>query len=494
MQRATDVPESAYKVVLLMSFLVAFSIPLRGQPSNAEETPHGHVIQAISPSGGGPDSQLLPSQGNDARFDRLASELRGNGTKIRAMQELKAMGPAAKPIIPYLVDILNSISESDWETSVMVDQVFANLGPAAQEAVPELIPMLSNESRWQFAVYILRDLGPLASEAAIPLAKLREGPACAALKRMGPSAKVAIPELIRTIEECKDQIPGGQNDTAQACEVLGSIGPAATDAIPVLLSVVRVESYIDRIMIPECPADYLDPNGAAIYALARMGRPARTALVDMLHSPDIVSRRSAAQAICVMSSQVSREGQKDAESGDFPDAVVQEASRVFVEELGCNFWDSDHASTTEESQRRKNKERAIIFNLGNLGRNATPAVPKLIEVLNMHCKKNIHVAFIPLSEMCQEVPEAREAIASFLKRSRPLASKEQLSDSEFSHVLELMACLSDLQWRAAHPEIIREVELLAQGTNDGIRANALRALERLRARPETRSLKKEVGE
>jgi HEAT repeat protein len=165
------------------------------------------------------------------------------------------------------------------------------IGPAAKDAVPELVKLLNDPDtgvRWA-AVIALGSVEPGAKDAAPELVRLLKDPD-GYVRRAAASALQGIGPA------AKDAVPelvkllrdpdGGVR--GPAVEVLGSIGPAAKDAVPELVKLLRA------------PPPYAGTRGPAALALGRTGPAAKDAipeLAELLKDPNPRVRREAAHAL-----------------------------------------------------------------------------------------------------------------------------------------------------------------------------------------------------
>ncbi len=161
--------------------------------------------------------------------------------RVRACQELAALGVAAKSAVPAMVGVLVSHPEGlgGGELAMLrqaVAEALGKMGPEAKVAVPALTPLLADhEFRVrQTAARALVGIGE--SAAAVPV--LAEGlaapdvsarlDAAQALRDLGPAAAPATDALVKALADPELLV------RTYAVDALGEIGPPAKRAIPAL--------------------------------------------------------------------------------------------------------------------------------------------------------------------------------------------------------------------------------------------------------------------
>jgi HEAT repeat protein len=180
-----------------------------------------------------------------------------------AVSALAAIGPAAKEAVPVL---LRKLKRADWVPGSPLPRpvFFDSPGPFSTNA--------GRGQEWRKAteVELIADaiaaIGPDAVPALLEGLKDKEGvvrASCArVLSRIGPDAKAAVPALIRTLREPKE------DPLVRECvaEALGSIGPAAREAADALHELLDDEDDCSR---------------AAAFALVAVGADAKAAVPEL---------------------------------------------------------------------------------------------------------------------------------------------------------------------------------------------------------------------
>lgn len=241
-----------------------------------------------------------------------------------AVYALKEMGKRAKPAIPALLELLRSRSHGILAHAV---ETLGNIGPEAETAIPALVELLRNkdldlpQKEWHRSGYpcpllhvrhniatALAKIGP----AAIPtlLATIREKNrdamvepyAVSALGNMGPKARVAIPDLIKmlnddnskylsTVVNALEQIhaepelvvPALAKTLKNNCrstrhfaaKALKTFGPKASSAVPELIESLKDTDSTVQYAVAE-----------ALGEIGQAAKPAIPVLVELIKNED----------------------------------------------------------------------------------------------------------------------------------------------------------------------------------------------------------------
>ncbi|MBN9522643.1 HEAT repeat domain-containing protein [bacterium] len=225
----------------------------------------------------------------------LVKELHGPKPvdRLSATSALGRIGPAAEPAVPRLVQMLNDPGE-DRGVRGEVIAALGTLRTDSPDAVAALIRIV-NDSSPVFrpeAAEALGRIGPPAKRAVpdlirtlsdAELTRLRRQ-AAFALGEMGPDAGAAVPALRAALA---DPDP---NLSWNAAVALGNIGPGASAAVPDLVA---------RLDATPAPGQ-ADLRRKLLTALGRIGPAAGTAvprITTFLGSPDRALRLAAAEAL-----------------------------------------------------------------------------------------------------------------------------------------------------------------------------------------------------
>jgi len=265
------------------------------QPDNAER-----VTQAI-------DLILVSLKDKDPHVRRGAAQ---------ALYELKAppekVGPA----------LMESLSDADPSVVAHVAESFASLGA---KAVPRAIDAFKKKETRELAVQVLRRIGPDAAPAVPELVEALKDPDVAfrrevlfTLAAIGPAAKAAVPALVAMLSDTNEEL------RPAACYALGRIGPDAKDAVPELRKALRGEDRLLKFasvwallhilpedaalrplavpiltgMLEKAPHDMVRVQAAiALGELKALGKPAVPVLKKLLDDPSPAVRQAAEEAI-----------------------------------------------------------------------------------------------------------------------------------------------------------------------------------------------------
>ena len=214
----------------------------------------------------------------------LARRLQQDGAAgVRASSARALAGIGSRAAMTALFAALDDPSEA---VRAAAAQTLSRIGPTADD-VASLGAALSSPDRYvaAFAAWSLGNLGTAAEPAVDALARAltREETdvvVASALARIGPSARAAVPELVRALKSDDDALRW------RAARSLGRIGPAAEAAVAPLVATLA------------------DPNGVvrahAARALGRIGpgaKPAAAALQRATGDRELWVRNEAREAL-----------------------------------------------------------------------------------------------------------------------------------------------------------------------------------------------------
>lgn len=183
---------------------------------------------------------------------------------------LAYIGPRAVSAVPLLIE-----QARDEKANIRRRAAFAlsKIGPAARDAIPSLIEMLrdsDSHARLQ-AASTLRVFGSDAKEAVPYLITNLEDPysrarscAAVALGTIGPPAKEAVPHLIKVLESQKGSV------LRNAIWALGQIGPSAVDAAPSIVKMLDHDRRDVRIKAIDALGQIRPNHKATILKLAKL--------------------------------------------------------------------------------------------------------------------------------------------------------------------------------------------------------------------------------
>ncbi len=270
------------------------------------------ILQTLQQIGGPAAPALTQALGEDELAYRIGFTL-------------EELGPAAKPALPALIDVVENKDNDDLTRSLAADAI-GKIGPAATDAVPTLIRVARDEDNQEdlrcSALLSLGHVGESAREATPHLIEIMGEPldfdmvrwnAAEALPKIGASADEAVPALLSL---CAGKANEGLR--RPAFDALAAYGEAASEAVPVLVSFLDHEDvYLGAaaaealgkiggtpheaiaplIRIAEHVDAHLDMQAAAAAALADIGPAAVAALIDRLEAAGEHERARAAATL-----------------------------------------------------------------------------------------------------------------------------------------------------------------------------------------------------
>jgi HEAT repeat protein len=151
-----------------------------------------------------------------------------------ALRALAQIGPAAKPACPIVIELL--FAENGPTVQAEAQHVLLRIGPGA---IPYLVhPPAARDGTQRYPLFLLlRRIGPVAAQEILPLLKDKDPflryQAAHLLVGMGPEAKAAIPVLMDQLREAD------QNERYRAAEALEKIGLKAGTAVPALIQAAQ---------------------------------------------------------------------------------------------------------------------------------------------------------------------------------------------------------------------------------------------------------------
>lgn len=200
----------------------------------------------------------------------LIDALGDQNPKVRkaAVAALDAIGPDARDAVPALIEVLK---DDDFNVRQAAADALENIqlktkAIVADEAEIKNVRLLVNTTRLESGDWMIQTAA---------LNKLAE---------MGSEAVIALPELIRIIEDRSDWRDQFYNQVLKgAVTVLGNIGPEARAATPALINLMDNKDYAVRMEVVKA-LDKIGPgtDSALIEALiqAVRGKPELIALRD----------------------------------------------------------------------------------------------------------------------------------------------------------------------------------------------------------------------
>jgi HEAT repeat protein len=245
----------------------------------------------------------------------------------RAVKQLAALGPDARPAVRKLLQMLRD-PKQPGHVREAIEGALAEIGPPDRKDVPALVEALQDE-------------------ASLPARRY----AADALGRMGDDARPAVPALVRALRAADARL---RRDAAGA---LGQMGLAVHDqAQPALVpllkdpdkevrkaalgALVRMGRVTDAAAMRAMLADRLTPPESRVYAalaLIDFGAESLPALIDALSAePDPWVARVAAVALRAVNSRTRETGDALARAVDHKEKEVRVAAAQALGALGLD--------------------------------------------------------------------------------------------------------------------------------------------------------------
>lgn len=382
--------------------------------------------------------------------------------RIRAIDELGLLGPAAAPAVPALTTLLG-------DDSVMVRAhaagALGQIGEPAQPAAPDLVRSIADPEPAvrRKAVEALGRIRPDPDVALPAFIRLMEdadpGVRLRAIDALAEHGEAAVPALVELLE----------TDRAAywACLVLNAIGPEAEGAVPALAErvsdprpEVRREAILALAEIGEAAAPVVDAIAAALdnetdriaatYALGRLGRippAAESQIRENSHSSDPLLRTVSTWTLAriypederlqitaarrLVASLKAEEPEVRATAAKAL-AALEPDPKLLGPMLEAALRGADEETTRDAldavaglgpamvpqlvgALRFESLRPRVAFLLGEMGPDAEPAVEALTELMDDSNRRTQHEALMALAKIG---PAASPAVAALVETLR----------------------------------------------------------------------------
>jgi HEAT repeat protein len=179
----------------------------------------------------------------------------------------------AAPDREELAALVKQLRGTDTAAREKAAAALEKLGPDAKAAIPDLIAALKTEDV-TVPPLVVRVLAGMGSAAVGDLTEVLTDKqtrlhALRALKRIGPDARPAVSALTDVV---KNDLAPFSPVCTEACEALGRIGPAAKEAVPVLIEAAKLKAAGNSVRLQ------------ATIALGRIGPAARAAVPVLIEA------------------------------------------------------------------------------------------------------------------------------------------------------------------------------------------------------------------
>ena len=480
----------------------------------------------------------------------------------QAMAALGCFGPEAKAAIPDLIDAVRKERFPDEAVDALVQ-----IGAGAEVTVPILIQQflkegcqhLTGQGTFVHDNSLEDSLVRIGGPAVPALLEILNGPngdmrvcAAAALARIGPAARAAVPSLIRAIEH-PDPKREPQILVLYAIRALGRIGPEAKAAVPALNRLLDEDDdtffdavlALDRIGAPpvrKLLVDFLreaDPEVA--YQLAWLGPKAREAVPSLraaltdkqlqvrIYAAGALAHiePSATDSIPVLIEALKHPDDRDLDIGAVPGALARIGPRAkaalptLIRLVKNGSDDADLLKALVqidpegiecvpaliEALKREDYEYVDVAAncLGLLGPRAKDAVPALAKAVTRNFNEGFYNTLYPQASAAKALrrigPQAKPAIPALIGA---LTYRHKVADEEpdYSAAVAAAQVLGSFggEAKAAIPALVEAIRTREKDdANSFVRQAAVLALGQIRpegkaAIPVLRDLMKEYGE
>jgi HEAT repeat protein len=333
------------------------------------------------------------------------------------LEALAAIGGEAREVLPLALRTLED-EPVDTGTREAACRLIAGLGRAGREAIP-VLRRVARKNQWPRPNPALETLARFGEEGVAILLEeakqigsdqsLKKYLLLVALGHSGPSAKAAVPELLKLLERADDMFIGWE-PYGGPLAALGAIGPEARAAVPRLLELARNRENPNsfaamralariapndaavRTLITGVAEDRSQPvsrRADALHALAEFGAHgglAIPALLKILRQPAVAAVRPPTdprRAFLSLASSLHHDDQQ--EPNDLDVTSFDLRVRVCTALVALHAADRETVRTlTGLLEDREAVRLAAVWALGKSGPAAAPAIPDLIALLKNH--------------------------------------------------------------------------------------------------------------
>ena len=173
----------------------------------------------------------------------------------------RALGHIGKAAMPAVEDLVTHLTDPDAHTRRAAIRAVRMIKPGPEKVVPLMLKALGDKSP-QVVLMALHTLAEVGEPAVAPMIEALKDDrtdywACIVLSGIGPAAKAAVPQLIKTLDDDEPEV------RMEVAMTLAAIGEAAAPAVPKLTDELKDKETGVRL--------------AAIYALGTIGPKAASA-------------------------------------------------------------------------------------------------------------------------------------------------------------------------------------------------------------------------
>lgn len=192
--------------------------------------------------------------------EALKAGLKDKDPSVRAHCAM-ALGHIGKAAMPVIDDLVTLLADPDIHTRRAAIRAVRMIKPGPEKVVPLMLKALGDKER-PVVLMALHTLAEVGEPVVAPMIEALKDDrtdywACIVLSEIGPAAKAAVPQLIKTLDDDEPEV------RMEVAMTLAAIGDAAEPAVPRLTEELKDKESGVRL--------------AAIYALGTLGPKAASA-------------------------------------------------------------------------------------------------------------------------------------------------------------------------------------------------------------------------
>ncbi len=315
--------------------------------------------------------------------------------RIRAIDELGALGPTAQPAVETLLKLLDDPNaDVRWHTA----RTLGAIGPGAVAAIPVLEKRLADDQ-----------------------ARVRAY-ACFALGQMGDVAKSLVPRLVTMVKDPDALV------RREAIRAVRAIRPGPTVVVPLLIDVLKGAKP--------------DEVGPVLHSLAELGDKAVPGLIETFKHAD--AQYWAALVLADLGPEGKGAVTAAVPALKHPDAHVRFETLVALGQVGAGAGEATPAIVPLLDDPEPAVRHAAMYALGAIGPFATTAEPKLHAILaTKEPTSQVFAAWALAQIVPSDVARRRVAVPLLI---------QAMSDTQPR--VRLFAINACGQWKLAEPPVL----------------------------------------
>ena len=344
----------------------------------------------------------------------------------------RALGPAARPLIPGLVRV--ALSDDHWSVRSPAIEALGEIGPGAVEAVPALVTVARGTGSVlrKAAAEALGAIGPPAKDAlpALGDAALDDWDATGtaavgAMVRIDPAGRTVVPSLARALSAEEGRV------RVAAAAALADMAPEAARAMPQLIEALAESGHF---MLREHAV-------RALAACARHDDGVVPALVRGLSHPTWRVRSGSAWALELIGPKARAAVPALTKALGDPSATVRDAAADALGAIGPAASAAVPALTKVVASHEPPPfvPQSCAEALGKIGPAAVEAVPTLRQALAWYGRLRSDVCLSIVGALWRITREPAEPLAWLVK----LLGHPHTSHEDFGRAVELLVAMGE---------------------------------------------------